>query len=398
LTREHRFVRALFAEARKRLWPLVEEERKREEGQEARVESAHTRKRLSALEKAATEFLHENEDAEEHAREPDGKANASSFKGRGYYLSPPFLQLVVGHSAKCWLNVHQPTLPEIELGATVQVECLSDEIEVDRKFCCLEKHPVLDGIMRAIWTVKANRATSATGVRATVGRISDESIVEVFESEADRYKHVHSLAFGKKTFAVRTDAGKKKIRLFAPLSLVARPCEFVLQVSSKHFSVTGELVLKPDTRLGIAMCEFGVKGDGTEDRAELVAICKEQRAVAELKSVAPLGEKLQIKVRDVDHGNQRYMWRSNVIEIAARHPSLRRYLGVAPEFAGQEHEHFRVLLAEIVADAVCQRLVSSNVRANPEEWEGADWDQFYSEYSQLMTKFLPIAHQSQCPD
>ena len=107
---------------------------------------------------------------------------------------------------------------------------------------------------------------------------------------------------------------------------------------------------------------------------------------------------MRIKLEDIDLGNQRYRWRQNVLEIAGKHPSLRRYLGEkATGFPGQESIHFRLLLAEIVAEAVCAHLLSRNVEASPEDYEDADWDLYYAEYSKYMTKFLPIAHKLQCP-
>ena len=85
--------------------------------------------------------------------------------------------------------------------------------------------------------------------------------------------------------------------------------------------------------------------------------------------------------------------------IAARHPSLKRYLGSKEAgFPGQNNRHFRVLIGEIVADAVCARLLRQNERARPEDYEGADWDIYYSEFSRLMTRFLPIAHKLAVPD
>jgi hypothetical protein len=55
-------------------------------------------------------------------------------------------------------------------------------------------------------------------------------------------------------------------------------------------------------------------------------------------------------------------------------------------------------VAEIVADAVCGEMLRKRVLANPVDWEGADWDTYYAEFSQLMTLFLPIAHRIQIPE
>jgi hypothetical protein len=117
-----------------------------------------------------------------------------------------------------------------------------------------------------------------------------------------------------------------------------------------------------------------------------------------VSSHAPLGAGITIRLEDIDLGNQRYRWRQDVLEIAGRHPSLRRYLGDG--FRGQEEKYFRVLIAEIVAEAACARAVRSTVRTaeDPREFEGADWDQYYALYCKFMTEFLPIAHRTQVSD
>jgi hypothetical protein len=394
----HPFAKALSGEVLKRLRPLVEEERQRAEKERATVESTATRRRLDALEKAAIKFMEEFGDPDEPVREPDSKQTESRFVERGYSLSPPFAQMVVGHSQRFWLNVSQEAYPELKVGTTVQIECLSSDVAASKRFCGLDAHPTRDGVLRAIWKVTANSATPATGVRVQVGSITAESIVEVFQSEADKYTDVKSLTFRKKRFTVKTGA-KKKVRVFAPLTLVASATAIDVSVSGRHFSIAGEKVIRPDSRLGVAICELTVKSDGTEDRATITASLGSLSTSAEIASVRPAGEGLKIKLEDIDLGNQRYRWRKNVLEIAARHPSLSRYLGPSSSgFPGQESPHFRLLLAEIVADAVCAQMVSRNVQRSPEDYEDADWDLYYAEYTKRMTRFLPIAHKLQYPD
>ena len=87
-----------------------------------------------------------------------------------------------------------------------------------------------------------------------------------------------------------------------------------------------------------------------------------------------------------------------MLEIAARHPSLSRYLGSQSSgYPGQEKPHFRVLLAEIVADAVCSKIVVNREATGHYQDEDPDWNYFYHEYSKLMTEFLPMAHSLQLP-
>jgi len=399
LTRDHPFVKALFGEALKRLRPLVEEERKREESERATIESHATRRRLNALEKAAIDFLRDFAEEDEADRDPDGKNPESRFRDRGYALTPPFTQIVAGHSQQFWLTILQKSFPEIEATSTVQVECLSPEIESSKRFCVLEPHPDREGVLRATWKVKGLQTTPATGLRARVGPISAESLIEVLGTEADRYGWVESLCFSKKRYRVRTDRQRKKLRILAPLDLVQKPTQLDISVNSRHFCVAGERLLRPVPDLGVAICDIFVKSDGIDEAATVTATLFEGKAIASLTSVPPVGADLSIKLEDIDLGNQRYRWRQNVLDIAARHPSLRRYLGdQAGGFPGQETKHFRLLLAEVVSDAVCALLVRRNVEANYDEFEDADWDLYYAMYSKYMTQFLPIAHRLQCPE
>jgi hypothetical protein len=396
LVREHPFVRALFGEALKRLRPLVAEEQRREENERAEVESSATRKRLNALEKAAIKFLEQFENDDDTARDPDGKSAESRFLERGFALSPPFCQMVVGHSRQFWLTIRQETFPELESGSNVQIECLSGDIISSTRYCGLEPHPTRDGVLRAIWKVRAVSSTPATGVRVRVGSIVAEAYVEVLNSEADAYRDVSTLMFRKKQYTMRTDQASKRLIILAPLSAVPTVTPLEVTVDSPHFRVSGELVLKPRKDLGVSICEFVVKTDGSEAMAAVLARLGKVEASASVVSHRPVGADLSIKLVDMDYGSQRYKWEKNVLKIAARHPSLKRYLGPKEDgFPGQETLHFRVLLAEIVSEALCAMAVRRSVQANPEDYEVADWDRYYFEYTKLMAEFLPVAHSTQ---
>lgn len=397
LTRDHPFVAALYGEALKRLRPLVEEERKREQNQRSKIETRQTRTRLDALENAANQFMREwsDEDEEEHPRDGETKAQGRRFQALGFMVSPPFTQLIVEHSRTFSLNVLQASFPEIETGATVQLEPLSSDIELGERFMPLEQHPTRDGVLHASWAVKGIRATPATGLRIRVGPIATDCVIEVLGSEADRYADVDQLRFSRQRYRVRTDKGRKRIRVLAPLAL-ADQFGFAVRIdlSNDSFAVSGNTDLERRESLGVAIGDFSIKASRTNPaRANITATLGGTQASAEIVPVDPPGVGIHIRLEDVDHGSMRYRWKQNDLEIAARHPSLARYLGPKSEgFPGQEDRHFRVLLAEIVADAVCSELLRRNIEANPIDYENADWDLYYAEFSEYMTSFLPIAH------
>ncbi len=397
LTRDHPFVKILFAEALKRLRPLVEEERKRAERERATIESRATRKRLNALERAATRFMERFGAEDESSRDPEG-ASTRLFRERGYSFSPPFAQIVQGHSIRCFLRIKQSAFPEIESGMSVQIDCLTDEIATDQRFVALQPHPTEEDALQAAWKLTGIRPTQATGMISRVGPIAAECVVEVLESEADRYGDIDTLRFQKQRYRLKLGGSKKRVQILAPTAIFDEPTRMDVSVDNSRFSLSGEPILWPKEELGVAMCDLRIGVTGTEETSGVItAKIGSSEATAEVFGVQPLGAGVKIKLEDIDLGNQRYRWRKNVLEIAARHPTLRRYLGPSPKFDGQDAKHFRVVLAEITAEAVCARLISDNVRANPEEYEDADWDLFYAEYSRLITNFLPAVHKLQLP-
>jgi hypothetical protein len=398
LTKDHPFVQALFGEAKKILKPLVEEERKRQENERSKIESEATRKRLSRLEKVATKFLSEYQEDEEPARDPNAARAESRFHERGYALSPPFAQILVDQTQRFWLTVLEEAFPEVSLGDSVQVECLSDEISSSVHYAALEAHPTREKVLRLVWTVRGVKPTSATAIRVRVGPIVAESPIEVLATPAERYADLDELRFARKHYRVNIGAKAKKLRVIAPIALAPEPTLLRVESSNSRFVIGGETTLHPVKDLPIAACEFRIRPPGDEDQTVISAAFSTHHAECKVESVHPAGIQLRIVLEDIDLGNQRHRWRGNLLEIAARHPSLVRYLGPSRAgFPGQEAKHFRLLLAEIVAEAISSRLVEQNALTRPEQYENADWNLYYAEYTRHLTRFLPIAHRLQVP-
>jgi hypothetical protein len=398
LTRDHPFVKALFGEALKRLRPLIEEDRRRAESERATVENRKTRARLNELERAASQFLKDHLAENSLADGSERRESIGAAKRRGYSLQPPFSQLIMGESAHFTFNLIQEAYPQYPVGAAVVIDCLSKDIATDTRVCPLEQHPMQQGVLRARFKVSGVSPTPATGVRVVLDEIVAESAVEVLASRMDRYKWVKTLCFERERYAAQSGTKGKKVCLLAPLAPVERPTEVQLSCSTKGFVLPAPVLLRPEPELGVAIAEFRVRMPSGEQRGILEASLGALKATAEIRTLPESGQPLKIKIEDIDLGNQRYRLHNGLLQIAARHSSLKRYLGTKEDgFPGQDNERFRVLIAEIVAEAICADIISRNAEERPEEYKNADWDQYYSEYSEYMTKFLPIAHKTQVP-
>jgi hypothetical protein len=116
--------------------------------------------------------------------------------------------------------------------------------------------------------------------------------------------------------------------------------------------------------------------------------------------VEPSEVSIQIEIVPESGGQWRASWdRENPIrlKVYAEHPSVSRYLGREEDkYPGQEHPHFRILLAEIVAEKVVQRILEEKMESNPALF--GDSSVFFFRYSEEMTSFLPIAHKIMISD
>jgi len=78
---------------------------------------------------------------------------------------------------------------------------------------------------------------------------------------------------------------------------------------------------------------------------------------------------------------------------------LKRYLGDAPDYNGQNSILFKSVLAEVVAESVCRRVLGLETEHYGWKFNWADkkedsliLEEVFYQFSQRMRLFLPIAH------
>jgi hypothetical protein len=131
-------------------------------------------------------------------------------------------------------------------------------------------------------------------------------------------------------------------------------------------------------------------------RTEVVAEVGDRKAHCELKVVAREEEGVDLEFKLVPFSlgkNYRAVWdrkQPNKLLITTQHESISRYLGFDSEgYPGQHGQAFRVLLAELISDNVCRRIVEEHARSLPHELD------VYVLHNRLMKEFTPIAHRVQ---
>lgn len=110
------------------------------------------------------------------------------------------------------------------------------------------------------------------------------------------------------------------------------------------------------------------------------------------------GVKLRVEPVDDDFGSVRYKWDENdpyLLKIGAKHPSIRRYLGIPTEqgYPGRHSPLYHTVLAEVIAEALAFFVLEKQFRREGQEGmlDYASADAYYHKH---FSEFLSIAHKN----
>lgn len=94
-----------------------------------------------------------------------------------------------------------------------------------------------------------------------------------------------------------------------------------------------------------------------------------------------------------DFSPLRYKWETDeLLRIGAKHPTIRRYLGILDEegeYSKISSPHYRLVLAEVVAEALAFKMLEKRFRKAGLSYEDVD---LY--YHKDFSDFLSIAHRT----
>ena len=397
LATDHPFTRALFEAGRERLKILVEEEREAEEERHRRIESRETKARLSRLAAAARRFMIKK------MREFDEEIDLAGVV-IGDRLVPD-LAIIPGG---CKLPPGETktfsvlSRAELDVGTDVRLGIASGStgIAISRKEIRLRSHPKIDNALRGTFKVEAIAEDGFGIIEAERNGFLAQASVEVGEPEIEIVVP-EELTFEKSSYNI-VYGKRKTIKILAPKSLVdmAGSIVHVTSTDPQHIVVRRQKVELRISRGGeYAIGETQVEGRKLDAKAVMHAALGPALASAKAKVVQRrlTGPPIEFRVVNDYWGPQRAIWSppdGYLLKIAGRHESIRRYLGPAEKgFPGQESPHFRVLLAEIIAASVCQRLLIEKDKGSSVRMD-MDRVGFYHDHLRLMGEFLPIAHRS----
>ena len=399
LDNEHPFTKALFRAAQELLELLVEQEKQADEERHKRIESKETRERLTKLANAARKFMREKMkefDEEFDLAEvvgPDGLIPDLAIIPAGCRISPGDTKTLSVLSRRD-LSADQRVTLSLQPGAT-GIRVLATHVP-------LEPDDQIEDSLRGTFKIKAI-ADEGSGV-IVARRDGAQAVADIRVAEQEmEIPTPQALAFERERYDI-VRGKTKQIRVLAPTSLLKK------EGTTVHITSTNQHIVVKHHKVGFkasgngkyAVAVTQVEGRQLDARGTLHATLGSARTAVPVRVVQTrsAGPPLEFELANEDFGWQRAVWDppdGYLLKIAVRHESVSRYLGSRRDgYPGKDEPHFRVLLAEIIAAAVCQQLLVKKMKKKQKYGpdEDLDVDAFYAEHLRLMGQFLPIAHRA----
>lgn len=400
LAEDHPFIGALFRIPAEVLKEQLEAERERRESHHRQVEARETTQRLRKLAREASRFMREKlEDL--GAAAPGDVVDDKSFHRVGVGVSPVFTQIPVG-TTKTFvvkadaekLDLPPGTAVDVTLGKAAELA-----VELVGTPEAMDIDPGNGRLLRGGFTLKGIAESRRVQVGCKVDGLAPVfTELQVIPETPIDVDISGNFAFHRKNYSVRHGSR----RTLVVRARFESPIPPTLKI---RFEGNDVAVMREQTQFervpGTTYYEARVVVEGRKPngKTKVIAEAEGRSAKSELRVAEKdeTGTDLTFKLVDHDLGtNYRAVWdrrEPNTLLITTQHDSTRRYLGSKDNgYPGQNGEPFRVLLAELISDNVCRRIVESHARSQP---DSLDSDKLYLLHNRLMKEFTPIAHRVQ---
>lgn len=400
LEERHPFTRALYLQPIEVLKAEFKKHREAEKERRRDVEAKETTERLRRLAREASKFMRDKLE-EAGALTTGEEVRTASFMKAGVGITPAFTQIPVGATKTFTVRASRDL--DLPMGTIVKVvlgKAAEQILEVVGEPNDLGPDPAYEDLQRGSFVLRGMRVGKVQVGCQVDGLAPVFAEAQVIDATPVDLEIPGGFAFVRRNYTVRPGSTKRLVVRARFDHPVAEPPTVkysagagpVVKLRQRHAL---ELVDGTTYYEGAIMVEGTQLNGNTIIRAEI-----EGKSTECAVSVAPRddeGIELTFELVDYSLGqNYRATWdrdEPNKLQITTQHESISRYLGSADDgYPGQHSDAFRVLLAELISDNVCRRIVAEQLRALPVD---VDADKVYVQHNRLMREFTPIAHKVQ---
>jgi len=394
LLREHPFTKALLLVPSERLRALIAKDREGEQLRDRQIANKDVQRRLDQLAKRASQFLKQHvEETEELSQSED--VDKEAFTKEGVLIFPTYLKVAVGEQRTVTYYAKSSLVNKNNMQVTVDVD--DPALAVLGSPFELRLHRKKEDTMIGSFRIIGQAPKDSVIIRATCAHLPvAQAIAEVVEHMVDEHLFDAPLEFEHKEYTVR-EGSRRSLQLYAKYpEVVAEPISVLVSSSdSKGIPVRQACQLDPVIGSNYAIGTVVVQGRKLNAKTEIKASVNDREAFTHVMVVSKIHEPgipFKISLCNEDLGKFRAMWgeregKPYLLRVSARHKSLARYLGPEPDYEGQNAPHFRVILAEIVAEAVCRKALSLESKERTWEFRWADLKEDYLIADDVLSRF-----------
>jgi len=373
LERAHPFVQKLLVVPSEHLRALLAKDRKDEASRERKVANEETQRRLDQLAKLADKFLRKQlEDLEDIGVGED--VDDMAFAKQGVLIYPTYLNVGVGQERALTVYIRKSLRPTEDTCAQITADAPAT-LELLQSSVRLHDHKTKTDRALGSFRVKGLQPGLASIKASCDGLPVAEALAQVVKESAVDRPFAYPVEFERADYSVRVSI-QKSLRLYAKYPDVVSQ-ETYAELSSSDPNgvlIKGRCLMSPVAGCNYAEGSIVVHGRTLQCKVTITAKVNGRKAEAQVRVVdrpeKEAGTPLRFQLTDKDLGVYRASFEpnTNTLLISARHKSLERYLGPEGEgFPGQTAPHFRILLAEIIAEAIARRALL--LEANQRPWD-----------------------------
>lgn len=381
LRKDHPFAKALFKFPSEKLKFLIEEEKRNAKKEEQKITNQETEKRLNNLAKEASKFLSDQVD-EINELTKGGIVDDDALTKNGIIIYPQYFNVELEEIRTLCIYVKKNFIPK----PNTEVKTWSkdkDKLFILDMNPILVQHPQKEDIYVCYFRVQGKKLSEIpiTIIAKCENLQPLEAYGKIVEKRDVEHEFESLFEFEHKKNSIKLGS-KKILKLFAKYpEIISNDTNIIITTSdSESLPVRGTCIISPILGTNYAIGEVAVQARRLTKHSIIVkANLNNFETITKIKIIQKEEPKINIKIElvDKDLGNFRAAWatlddKPNVLEISVKHDSIKRYLGPAPEFKGQNEPHFRLLLAELVAESICRKSLDHETKEHSWEFQFAN--------------------------
>jgi hypothetical protein len=396
---EHPFVQALYKKCKQKLKPFIEELKAAEEPHKRDVTDDNLDKKLNNLSKEISKVF-EKKVKEFEEEIPPELTDEPPIKGLpiGLHIIPREEIAIITNQPKTFSIIvkHYEALE-----ASLPVNIISsdpEDVKVRISPVFLKKFLEDGKVGRTTFTVESSKVGTEAFIEARYGGYDNLVLVKVVKPPS-LPELPEGFFFEKPLYHLRINKEKTlNLRLKTSTKLNSQA---IVEITSDHPEIVikggGRFELRETKELGVLIGKCKILGRQLNAKGEITARVEgfksaKTHVIVEERSV---GGGLKFDPVEEHFGSVRYKWEGSLLKIGAKHPSIRKYLGIPTEegYPGKKSPLYHSVLAEVIAEALAFRILE--IQFKREGQEGMlDYVSTDTYYHKHFSEFLTITHKN----